>query len=196
MRTVAPSMLPIFRSDLQLRLLALLTETDRDWTTAELSASLEASPASLHRELHRLLAAGLVERRAVGRTQLYRGASESPLYEPLRDLIARTVGVEGELRRTLDDFPGIELALIHGSWAGGGLRPTSDVDVLIVGDVPYRELRTALHRLGQRLGRRIDLVVFGVDEFGRRLEEGNSFVRGALAGPNIPLVGTPSRVHG
>jgi predicted nucleotidyltransferase len=189
MRTKAPALLPLFRSELQLRLIALLAESDREWTARELADSLEASAASLHRELHRLLAAGLVARRSVGRTQLYRGASESPLYQPLRDLVTKSVGVESEIRRTLEEFPGIELGLIHGSWATGKVQPTSDVDVLIVGDAPYRELRSQLYRLGQRLGRRIDPVVFNPAEFRERLAEGNSFIRGALERPHLVLIG-------
>jgi len=189
MRTKAPALLPLFRSELQLRLIALLAESDREWTSRELADTLKASPASLHRELHRLLHAGLVARRSVGRTQLYRGATESPLYPPLRDLVTRSVGVESEIRRTLEEFPGIELGLIHGSWASGKVRPTSDVDVLIVGDVPYRELRSQLYRLGQRLGRRIDSVVFGSAEFRERLAEGSGFIRGALEQPHLVLIG-------
>ena len=191
MRTKSPALLPLFRSELQFRLIAVLAESDREWTTRELADSLEASAASLHRELHRLLGAGLVARRPVGRTQLYRGASESPLYQPLCDLVTRSVGVESEIRRTLEEFPGIELGLIHGSWASGKVQPTSDIDVLIVGDAPYRELRSQLYRLGQRLGRRIDPVVFGSAEFRERLSEGNSFISGALDRPHLVLIGDP-----
>jgi predicted nucleotidyltransferase len=195
MRMRAPALLPIFRSELQLQLVALLfDQPEREWTTGELMSTLDTTPASLHRELHRLLDAGLITRRAVGRTLLYCAASDSPVFPALRELIGRTIGFEEELRRTLAEFSEIDLALIHGSWASGRVGPQSDVDVFIVGDAPYRELRTKLHRLGQRLGRRVDAVVFGREEFAQRLEEGNSFVRGALAGPNIPLVGRPAGV--
>jgi predicted nucleotidyltransferase len=189
MKRSAPAYTPLFRSELQLQLVALLTESEREWTFRELADSLDAAPASLHRELHRLLDVGLVVRRSVGRTQLYRAVTESPLHAPLRELLTKTVGVEAEIRRVLERFPEIQLALIHGSWARAKVGPTSDVDVLIVGDAPYRELRTQLYRLGKRLGRRIDPVVFGPAEFRERLAEGNSFIRGALDGPHVVLVG-------
>ncbi len=177
-----------------MQLLALLMESGREWTTVELASQLEAPAASLHRELHRLLASGVLERRAVGRTQLYRVSTESPLYEPLHELITRTVGVEEELRRVLD-ADGIELALIHGSWAAQSVTPRSDVDVLVVGNFDYRDVRRRVHQAGQRLGRGIDLVAFGREEFRERLAEGNSFVRKALAGPNIVLVGDPEAIE-
>ena len=94
MRTSTPALMPIFRSELQLRLIALLLEHERESTAAELASMLAAAPPSLHRELHRLLDAGLIKRRAVGRTQLYSGAPDSPVYAALRELTERTVGVE------------------------------------------------------------------------------------------------------
>src|SRR5437868_10513504 len=90
--TTAP---PIFRSELQLRLLALMfLGPDRTWTTPELAKRLNATPVTTHRELHRALDSGLLVREAIGRTYLYRAATDSPLYEPLRLLLERTVGIE------------------------------------------------------------------------------------------------------
>jgi hypothetical protein len=46
MRTLAPSIVPLFRSEMQLRLLALLLlQPERSWTLQELAGSL-AAPAS------------------------------------------------------------------------------------------------------------------------------------------------------
>src|SRR6266702_1326653 len=110
--------LPLFRSELQLRILALvLLDPDRTWTTPELARRLDAAPVTIHRELHRALDAGLLMREAIGRTYLYRAATDSPLYEPLRLLLERTVGIEVELRSALEDVPGVEAAFIHGSFA-------------------------------------------------------------------------------
>jgi predicted transcriptional regulator len=184
--------LSIFRSELQARLLGLvLLDADRTWTARELAARLDATSVSIHRELHRLLDAGLLTREAIGRTYLYRAATESPLYEPLRLLVERTVGVEAELRRALETVPGVEAAFIHGSFAQRTkVRPGSDVDVLVLGDVDPHLLRRCLRRVGQRLGREIDVLAYREDEFASLAERGNSLVRGIIRGPVTPLVGS------
>jgi len=180
--------LPLFRSELQAHLLGLiLRDPARTWTTSELKERLGATAVSIHRELQRSL------REGIGRAYLYRAATTSPLYEPLRVLLDRTVGVEVELRRLLEGLPGVHAAFIHGSFAAGAkIRPSSDVDVLVLGDVDYRVLRTRLRELERRMGREIDVVAYGLEEFASLVREGNSFARSIVDGEVKPLVGDVS----
>ena len=61
MRTTAPAILPLFRSEMQVRLLALLLlQPERSWTLHELAQTLDASASSVHRELGRAEAAGII----------------------------------------------------------------------------------------------------------------------------------------
>jgi len=169
----------------------LLLNADRTWTAPELAARLGATPVSVHRELHRSLNAGLLTREPIGRTYLYRAATDSPLYEPLRLLLERTVGVEAELRRTLEAVPGVEAAFIHGSFASGTkLRPGSDIDVLVLGDVDPHVLRRRIRLVEQRLGREIDVLAYNQDEFASLAEQGNSLALGIIRGPVTPLFGS------
>lgn len=188
----ATATLPIFRSELQLRLLGLvLLNADRAWTAPELARRLDSTAVSVHRELHRALDAGLLEREAIGRTYLYRGATDSPLHEPLRQLLERTVGIEPELRRALEEVPGVEAAFIHGSFASDArIRPTSDVDVLVLGNPDPHTLRRRLRRVETQLGREIDLLAYTPAEFALLLESGNSLVRGISRGPVTSLIGS------
>jgi DNA-binding transcriptional ArsR family regulator len=98
MRTKSPDRLPLFRSDLQARLLAaLVLAPGQERSAAELLEQVGGSRAGLNQELRRLLDAGILERRSVGRAMLYRAAQDSPLVPALRELLERTVGVETEL---------------------------------------------------------------------------------------------------
>jgi predicted nucleotidyltransferase len=184
--------LQLFRSELQLRMLGLLLLTPQDtWTAPQLAQALAANPVAIHRELHRALASGLLVREPIGKTYVYRAATDSPLYEPLRLLLDRTVGVEAELRRTLKAVPGIEAAFIHGSFATNTkLRPTSDVDVLVLGSVDPRALRRRIRKIEGRLGREIDVMAYTPEEFAALAADGNSLVRGIIRGPVTPLLGT------
>lgn len=184
--------LPIFRSELQARVLGLLfLNADSTWTAAELTKRLQATPVSVHRELQRALGGGLLTREAVGRAFLYRAATDSPLFEPLRLLLERTVGVEAELREVLEGLSGVEAAFVHGSFARTtNARPVSDVDVLVLGDVDYRALRRRFREIERRSGRRIDLLVYDRDEFRSMAERGNSLAQSIVKGPVMPLIGS------
>ena len=189
MRTSAPALLPLFRSEMQVHLLALLLlQTERSWTLQELSDTLVAPQSSVHRELGRAVAAGLVRRDATARPHRFRAATDEPLHEPLATLLRRSVGVEEQLRATLQR-PGVAAAVIYGSWVSGTRRPDSDVDVLVVGDADLRELRRLVRPIGKGAGRTIDLTVLTADEFRGLLDDRSSFARRVLEAPTTPLVG-------
>jgi predicted nucleotidyltransferase len=190
MRTMTPRLLPFFRSEAQLRILGLLfLGVDRRWTAEQVQEAVGAPTTTVHRELRRALNAGLLVRDDSVRPHAYRAAVDSPAFEPLRALLAQTVGLERELSEVLRDAPGVRAAVIHGSWVDGRLRPDSDVDVLVVGDVDLDELRAKTRPIARRAGRRIDLTAFRPDEFRRELGAGNGFLRKIVEGPVEPLVG-------
>ena len=182
--------LRLFRSPLQARLLELLVaDPDVALTNRELRERLEATEASVHRELQRALGAGVLVREPVGRTFRYRAARSSPLHEPLRELLRRIVGFNAELKELLESEPGVELAALHGSWVSGQLRPTSDVDLLVLGEPELHRLRRGLNEVERRHGRRIDVTVLTRQEFADRLRRGNSFARSIAEQPRELLVG-------
>jgi predicted nucleotidyltransferase len=190
MRQPVPALLPLFRSEDQLRLLALLVEEpSRSWTADELVAASGAARASVHRELGRAVDAGLVVRDAGRRPHAFRADSESPIYRPLRDLLAMTVGIESELRGLLEAEDGVDAAVIHGSWARGEAGRDSDVDVLVVGCPNLTRLRRKAREIGQRAGRRIDVTAFTRDEFERRRGANDPFVAKLLDAPHIVVAG-------
>jgi predicted nucleotidyltransferase/biotin operon repressor len=190
MRTVAPPILPLFRSELQAKLLAaLLLGEDQPVPTSRLGELTDASPASLNRELRRLEDAGIIEHQRVGRSKLYRAAAGSPLHAPLRELVARTLGIEPLLRERLAGVPGIEAAALFGSWAAGRITPTSDIDLLVVGEVDRDRLLREVREVERAAGREINLTAYRPDEFARRRREGSGFLETVLARPLTPLVG-------
>ena len=189
MRTSAPAILPLFRSEMQIRMLALLLlQPERSWTLQELAQALDAPVSSIHRELGRAEAAGIVRRNATARPHRFQAATDDPLHEPLASLLRRSVGVEGQLRTALE-LPDVLVALIYGSWAGGTRRPDSDIDVLVIGDADLRELRRSVRPIGKAAGREIDLTVLTADEFQDLLAERSSFARRMLEAPITQLVG-------
>jgi predicted nucleotidyltransferase len=189
MRTSAPAILPLFRSEMQIRMLALLLlQPERNWTLQELAQALNAPVSSVHRELGRAEAAGIVRRNATARPHRSQAATDDPLYEPLASLLRRTVGVEEQLRAVLER-PDVLAALIYGSWAGGTRRPDSDIDVLVVGDADLRELRRRVRPIGKAVGRTIDLTVLTAAEYRGLLAERSSFARRVLEAPITQLVG-------
>jgi DNA-binding transcriptional ArsR family regulator len=148
---------PVLRSETQARLLAaVLLQPDREASIADLARETGSDPGNLHSEVERLVQAGILADRRVGRTRLLR-AGDSALVGPLADLLLLGYGPKTAVEDALTDMPDIEQAFIGGSWAAryhgqAGAFP-HDVDVIVVGK-PNRDDVTeavieALRAVGQ-----------------------------------------------
>ena len=128
---------PVLRSETQARLLAaVLLQPDREASIAALARETGSDPGNLHSEVERLVQAGILADRRVGRTRLLR-AGDSALVGPLADLLLLGYGPKTAVEDALTDTPDIEQAFIGGSWAAryhgqAGAFP-HDVDVIVVG---------------------------------------------------------------
>jgi len=55
-------------------------------------------------------------------------------------------------------------------------RATSDIDLMVIGDIGLAELSTALLRAERRLGREINVTNYSVDEFCEKAAQGDHFL--------------------
>lgn len=155
------SLLPIFRSEAQYRLVGeLFTHPGREATVGDLARDVGASHATVSREVSRLEEAGLVATSMEGRRRLV-SARPSPVFRPLRDLMAVVYGVPAVVREEFGDLDAD--VVIFGSWADrwfGEPGPVpNDVDVLVVGGVEPAVAWDAAARATRRLGIEVNVVV-------------------------------------
>lgn len=164
-RKGTPELLPIFRSRQQAELLAdILDAPEREQSLAELTRRLGIPTASIHREVERAEAAGVIRSRRVGKTRLVSADTTSPYHAPLRQLLVSAFGVPARLRHALEDLAGVEAAYIYGSWAArwhgeAGTRPVGDIDLLVLGDPDRSELYATVHEVGLDVGREIQVQI-------------------------------------
>jgi predicted nucleotidyltransferase len=83
----------------------------------------------------------------------------------------------------------VELAFIYGSVARGEQRASSDIDLMVVGNVPLSAVLKALRPVTETLRREVNPTVYSRAEFARKAKEGHSFVERVLAEPKIFLKG-------
>lgn len=157
-----PTLSPLLRSDTQGRLLAeLYLNPGRERTVSELAAAADTAVANASRELRRMVEAGFLLARTVGRSRLIRVNDEHPLYRPVAEILRYAYGPTAVLAPLLRDVPGADEAYIYGSWAARlhgetGFDPR-DVDVLVVGDeIDLAALDTAAETARKRLGREVN----------------------------------------
>jgi len=190
MRKFSPVLSPWLSPTLQGVLAATVLRPEREWYLSDLAAHLGVGPSSLQRVLAKLTAAGILARREDGNRVYYRPDPACPILGELAGIFTKTAGIAEPLRDALSPFASrIAVAFIHGSVAEERERAGSDIDLIIVGDVPGAELSFALRPLHERLGRDINFTRFTSDEFRSKIAEGNHFLASVLRKRRIFLIG-------
>ncbi len=156
----------------------------------EIARATGISPGTLHRELRALAALGLLTRREVGRQVFYAADRSSVVFEELAALLRKTAGMADVLRAALAPLTGsVHAAFVYGSMAAGTASPSSDIDVLVLGDADFSEVVKALHPAQQALHREINPTVMSAAEFIARRRARDGFALSVIKGPKIWLMG-------
>lgn len=155
----------------------------------EVLAASGTGASQVQKELENLTRAGLVIREPRGKQVWFRANPDSPVFPELKSLAAKTFGIADAVREALGPHvKKIRSAFIFGSVARGEHHASSDVDVLIVGEVLPSQLAQAQMNLGKLLGRRVSFIVMGEAQL-RAAREGNEkFIEGIINGPRIDLI--------
>jgi predicted nucleotidyltransferase len=167
----------------------LLLHPDLDYHVRELARMTHTAPGTLHKELARLAAVGLLLRKDQGNQVRYQANRNCPVFPELPGLLPKTTGAAELLTTALAPLQP-PLALIFGSVASGTETASSDVDVLIIADVGFADVVRAMYPAQIELGREINPVVYSAQEFKRRAQEQDPFVLELLRKPKIFLMGT------
>ena len=182
----------------QQRVLGILFgHTDRSFYLNELIGLAAVGAGAVQRELKRCMDAGLITMTKVGNQKHYQANHASPLFEPLVDIVIKTVGLADPIKLALGAIEGqIKVAFIFGSVAKKTDTSASDIDLMVISDtISYADVFAALEATTQRLGRPINPTVYTYGEWSRRLKENNSFTTRILAQPKIWLIGGPDALN-
>jgi predicted nucleotidyltransferase len=181
----------LFTTTQQRVLGALYGQPQRSFTVSELIASTSAGSGAVQRELAKLVASGLLTMQPVGNQKRYQANAAAPIHDELVGIVQKTVGLAEPLRAALQPLAGkITAAFVFGSIAKRSDTARSDIDVMIVsGKLGYADALTALADVEEKLGRKINPIIFSRAELAKRVKSDNAFVKRVMDQPKIWLIG-------
>ncbi len=175
----------------------LLTHPDEDFYLREIARRSGASLGAVQREVAALTRAGILRRSLRGRQVFYQADRGSPVFPELQSLLVKTAGIRDVLREALAPLaPRIVVAVLFGSAVRGELNRASDLDLLIVGDVPFADVAASLIAAQQRLGRDVNPTVYPIREFRAKIRDRHHFLTTVLAGPCVFVLGGAGELEG
>jgi predicted nucleotidyltransferase len=168
----------------------LFIRADESFYLREVVRHARVGTGAVQRELKRLTDVGILVRRVRGNQVYFQANQQCPIFPELQGLLVKTVGLADVLRAALASLAGrISVAFLYGSMAKGSARSSSDVDVLVVGDITFAEIVSALGPAQERLGRDVNPSVYPPSEFCCKLAQHHHCLTSVLSGPKVFLVG-------
>lgn len=159
-------------------ILALLFgHADEQFYLREIARRGGTGIGATQRELGQLTEAGLVSRVRRGHQIYYQANRENPIFSELKSILVKTCGIRDILLEGLTSLEDrIELAFVFGSIARGEENASSDVDLMVVGEVTFTDVMSALGQIEAKVGREVNPTVYGPREFREKLAAKNHFL--------------------
>ena len=156
----------------------------------ELEREVGCTIGPIQTELKKLRELELVLSRRSGNRLYFRPNPAHPLYVDICSMVLKTTGLAAHLKVLFESRDDIVFALIFGSIASDRQQATSDLDLMIVGDISLRSLSGLLSELRRELGREINPHVLKVAEFTERRINGEHFITSVLGASKIFVKGS------
>jgi predicted nucleotidyltransferase len=170
-------------------LILFFTNPSAEYYLREIERILGYSPGSIRRELLKFQKDSLFSTRKAGNLLYYSLNTGHPLYQEIKNIIFKTIGVEGSLKKLLAGVEKIKMAFIYGSFASKSEKPASDIDVMIIGDPEVSLLNEKIRALELKLKREIHTTIYSLKEYQAKKREKAGFIMDSRKNPKIMLVG-------
>src|SRR5262249_6377763 len=172
-------------------ILALLySHADEQFYLREIVRRAGTGIGATQRELRQLSEAGLIQDVRRGHQVYYQANRKNPIFAELKSIIAKTSGIRDVLLEVLAPLASrIKLAFVYGSIARGAEIPTSDVDLMVVGEVSFADVVSALSESEAKLGREFNPTVYGPREFREKLAAKNHFLSTVATDKKLFVIG-------
>ena len=180
----------LFTSNTRIQLLEIfLLKSDAEFHISALARMVNNIPINVQKELKNLQLAGLLESRKQGNMVLYKLRKESPIAEDLMRIFLKTESIGKEILTKLPDKEKIRYALIYGSFAKGTESSSSDIDLLMIGEIDEDSILKSMQKIEKRIGHTINYILWTEKEFAQKIREGITLIREILKTPVIMIIG-------
>jgi predicted nucleotidyltransferase len=181
----------VFKSKTRKALFQLFfTNPETSFYVRELERALNTPVAMIHRELIKLEKSGIFTSHTKGNVRYYSLNRAYPLFNELKSIVFKTVGVQGVLTETLKEIPNITASFLFGSYAANTAHAGSDIDLFIVGSPDEDILIEKINRLEKKLNRDINYSIFSAADLKKKIKANDAFIKDVLQNNKIMLSGS------
>ncbi len=176
-------------------LLHFFTNPDDEKYLREIAVILVEDPGNLSKELSKLEKEGIFLSINRGKQKYFSINKKYPLFNELKSIIFKTIGIYGSLQKITSEVGGIVLAFIYGSFAKSEEGAFSDIDLCLIINIEHFNENIFLEKINNlehRISREINYTYYSGEEWYKRVKEKDSFILSILDDKKIMLKGEES----
>jgi predicted nucleotidyltransferase len=179
----------LFRSEGLIQILKLFfLSPGGEFYINEIARRTGLSPPYVAKELATIQRIGLVNRRERGGLVLYSISKSSLIFEELKRIFLKYELIDEIVSKGLPAEK-IKYALIYGSFAKGTETASSDIDLLVIGDIEEDILLKAIMKIQAKVSREINYLLWHEDELAEKAKAKIPLIREISKSPIIMIVG-------
>lgn len=184
------------KSKLRKKLLVLyFSNPEKEFYLRELERLTGFSVGNIRRELKRMESNGVFKKEKKGNLLYYSLNQRYHLYNELKNIICKTIGIENLLGKMLVKIKGLRAAFIYGSFAREEESMDSDIDLFLMGSLNEIDIIKGLKSVEAQTKRVINYTIYTVQEFETKIKLNDSFIKNIMKNPKIFLVGTQNELR-
>jgi predicted nucleotidyltransferase len=166
-------------------------DQDKEYYFREIAKKINKEPSYCQRYLDNLVEDKILLDERRGNMRFFRLNKDHPLYEEMKSIVSKTIGLENELKELVNKLDNIDYAFIFGSVAKGTENSNSDVDLMLVGDINQDAFIAMLSSVEGRIAREINYHIYSNQEIIKKIKEKDTFISNIFLSPIIKLKGNP-----
>ncbi len=129
-------------------------------------------------------------------TNLLQANPNCPIFGEIKSIVIKTVAIGEVLEDKLSKIKdSIKLAFIFGSIVNGEENSSSDVDLMIIGDIKFAKITAILNPIQEKIRREINPIVYPPEEFRQKLNKNHHFIKSIMKEEKIFLIGEENELE-
>ena len=140
-------------------------------------------------ELLEMINDGILSKERIGNMRFFWLNKDYQLYDEIKNIISKTIGVEAQLRKIVDRIDTIEVAFIFGSFASDKFNGASDIDLFIIGEVNKDNFIEEITKFETQISRDINYHIYRKQDVMDKLAAKHDFINNIFSNKTILLKG-------
>lgn len=171
------------------------TNPEKSYYMNEIGRMLDKKPGVFQRTINNLEREGILISEYKANARFFTINKNYPLFNELKSMIFKTIGVLGSIKNILNKHPKIKYAFIYGSYAKGKENYLSDIDVIIIGECNEDNLINDFNKMENILKREINFKLYSFKNFNKYIINNDPFLLGILTEPKLMLIGEENELR-